>query len=244
MQMTRSKTLLGSWVVVCLTLGVAFAQTPVQQQPPPASSPAIIAPPPPDAAKPVETQPQIPESKPGNATKNGKAVPATKPAKDPTVVGPAYVIGPEDALFIRVWKNPELSGGVTVGPDGTISLQLIDEVKVSGLTARQVEEVLSQRLKEFLTTPEVNVQVTAARSRTYIILGEGVSRPGIYPLPKPLTVLEALIAGGAFSPFAKKNKIYVLRGDQKIPFNWNEVSKGKNLKQNIFIQNGDQIYVP
>lgn len=244
MQMTRSSALLGGWLAVCLTQGFAIAQTPVQQQPPPASSPAIIAPPQQDAAKPAEVPPQKPESKTGKTTKNDKAGPAAAPAKDPTAVGPAYVIGPEDGLFIRVWKNPELSGGVTVGPDGTISLQLIDEVKVSGLTARQVEELLSQRLKEFLTTPEVNVQVTAARSRTYIILGEGVSRPGVYPLPKPLTVLEALIAGGSFSPFAKKNKIYVLRGGQKYLFKWDEVSKGKNLQQNILIQNGDQIYVP
>ncbi len=154
------------------------------------------------------------------------------------------MIGPEDYLYIRVWKSPEFSGTVNVGPDGTISMQLINEVRASGLTARQLADVLADRLKEFLTTPEVNVQVLAARSRTYIILGDGVVRPGIYPLPKPLTVLEALIAGGSFSPFAKKSKIYVLRGTQRFPFNWNEVSKGKNLAQNILIQNGDKIYVP
>jgi polysaccharide export outer membrane protein len=165
------------------------------------------------------------------------------PSKDPAI-GPAYVIGPQDALFIRVWANPDLSGSVSVGPDGTISVPLINEVQVAGLTARQIELELSKRLKQFLTTPEVNVQVMAARSRTYIILGDGVLHPGIYPLPKPLTVLEALIAGGGFSPFANKKKIYVLRGKERFPFNWNDVSKGKKLEQNIYIQNGDQIYVP
>ena len=236
MQMNRSSGLLGLWLAIVLSGSAAVAQVPTQPPPP---SPAIIAPPQ------GETPPETAQPKPGGkGAKNDKPNPAAVPSKDPTAVGPAYVIGPEDALYVRVWRNPELSGTVTVGPDGTISLQLIDEVKVSGLTARQVEEVLSNRLKEFLTTPEVNIQVLAARSRTYIILGDGVNRPGIYPLPKPLTVLEALIAGGSFSPFAKKNKIYVLRGGQKIPFNWNEVSKGKNLQQNIYIQNGDQIYVP
>jgi polysaccharide biosynthesis/export protein len=234
---------------MCLAMAssvmAGLAQTPTQNPPagPPANSPAIIAPP----AAQVPTEAPTQESKPAAAPKGGKSSkvdPAGVPSKDPTKVGPAYVIGPEDALYIRVWQNPELSGTVTVGPDGTISLQLIDEVKASGLTPRQLEEALVQKLKAFLVTPEVNVQVLAVRSRTYIILGDGVARPGIYPLTRPMTVMEALIAGGSFSPFAKKNKIYVLRGTQKFPFNWNDVSKGKNLGQNILIQNGDQIYVP
>ncbi len=154
------------------------------------------------------------------------------------------MIGPEDVLFIRVWKNPELSGSVIVGPDGTISLQLINEVRASGLTTHQLEQELATRLKKFIVEPEVNIQVQAARSRTYIIIGDGVNRPGIYPLSRRLTVMEALIAGGGFGTFAKKNKIYILRGTERIPFNWNEVIKGKNLKQDIYIQNGDKIFVP
>jgi polysaccharide biosynthesis/export protein len=259
MQMTRSSALLGVWLAMAVLGAAASAQGPVQPpsqnpaQTPPAAptSPVIIAPPaavPPSKAAddPSQATPaQKTESKPaaGKGAKN-KLDPSAVPAKDPTAVGPAYVIGPEDALYVRVWGNPELSGSVTVGPDGTISLQLIDAVKASGLTPRQLEESLAEKLKKFVTTPEVNIQVMAVRSRTYIILGEGVSHPGIYPLTRPMTVMEALIAGGSFSPFAKKKKIYVLRGTQKFPFNWSDVSKGKNLAQNILVQNGDQIYVP
>jgi polysaccharide export outer membrane protein len=239
-------TLAGSFCVA-----LAQSQSPPAQPPPAApTSPAIIALPPgqnpPEEKPPAQTP--APDSKSGKApnAKDTKSHLDTKgvPPKDPTEIGPAYVIGPEDYLYIRVWKSPEFSGTVNVGPDGTISLQLINEVRASGLTARQLADVLADRLKEYLTTPEVNVQVLAARSRTYIILGDGVLRPGIYPLPKPLTVLEALIAGGSFTPFAKKSKIYVLRGTTKFPFNWNEVSKGKKMEQNILIQNGDKIYVP
>ncbi len=225
-------------------------QTPPNQTPPPASaplisSPAVIIPPAqavPPASPQAETKPQDKAEAPKG--KGNRVDPSAVPGKDPTAVGPTYIIGPEDGLYIRVWKNLELSGSVTVGPDGTISMQLIDEVKAAGLTPRQLEEDLEKRLKQFIVEPQVNVQVTAVRSRTYIILGDGVARPGIYGFVRPLTVLEALIAGGSFSPFAKKNKIYVMRGDQKFAFNWNEVSKGKNMKQNIIIQNGDRIYVP
>lgn len=255
----RSSAPLGFWLTLTGAAFVALAQSQSQNQPtqpPPvaATSPAIITLPQgagktnlkPPAQQPV---PDTAKGKPSatqdaqNQAKN-ELDPTGVPPKDPKAVGSAYIIGPEDYLYIRVWKSPEFSGTVSVGPDGTISMQLINEVKASGMTARQLADVLADRLKEFLTTPEVNVQVLAARSRTYIILGDGVVKPGIYPLPKPLTVLEALIAGGSFSPFAKKNKIYVLRGSQKLSFNWNEVSKGKNLAQNILIQNGDKIYVP
>lgn len=241
----------------------AQSQPPAQQtQAPPVASPAIItlpqatvtpiAPPgaPADGAsvksgdRPPAQTPTKDSKAPAGQSAANQVDSSGAPPKDPTAIGPAYVIGPEDYLYIRVWKAPEFSGTVSVGPDGMISMQLINEVRASGLTARQLGDVLTERLHEFLTTPDVNVQVIAARSRTYIILGDGVARPGIYPLPKPLTVLEALIAGGTFSPFAKKTKIYVLRAGKKYPFNWNEVSKGKNLKQNIYIQNGDQIYVP
>ena len=258
MPMIRTSFALGVWLTAaCLGLA-AQTQTPPSTDgttPPQVSSPAVILPPQTSAPQPAQGQPaqpaaaqppatEPPETKP-SSTNGGKAkAPAPVPAKDPTAVGPAYVIGSEDVIAVRVWNNPDLSGTFTVGPDGMISLQLIGEVRASGFTAHQLEGVLAERLLKVLREPEVNVQVLGARSRTYIILGDGVTRPGIYPLPRPMTVLEALIAGGTFSPFAKKTKIYVLRGTTKYPFNWNEVSKGKNLKQNIMIQNGDQIYVP
>ena len=231
MPMIRNNLILGVW------LAVACAASQTQTQPP---SPVIITPPP--TAAPTSTQappgntapPQIPEA---NADK------ANTPGKDSVPTGSALIIGSEDVLFIRVWQQPELSGSVSVGPDGTISLQLIDEVKAAGLTPRQLEQELVTRFKKFIREPEVNVQLIKMNSRTYIIQGDGVNRPGIYPLTRPLTVMEALLAGGGFTTFANKKKIYVLRGTTRFNFNWTEVSKGKNLKQNIVIQNGDQIYV-
>lgn len=267
MKMIRSSTILGIWLVMAGAGVAGYAQTPPpdqvppQTQPatppaaPPATSPAIIALPPQGVVK-AEDKEKTPETPPAAqdapneakpaAGKGGKnrLDPSKVPGKDATAVGPAYVIGAEDVLFVRVWESPEFTGQVAVGPDGMISLQLIDEVKASGLTAHQLEEVLAKKLKAYLVTPEVNVQVLAARSRRYIILGDGVVRPGIYPITREMTVMEALIAGGGFSPFAKKNKIYIMRGKDRFPFNWNEVSKGKKMEQDIQIQNGDKIYVP
>lgn len=154
-----------------------------------------------------------------------------------------YQIGPEDVLLIRVWREPELSGSVVVRPDGKISLPLIGEVTAGGRTPAELDQEITQRLSEFINNPEVLVQVLAVRSKKYYIMGK-VNRTGAFPLVVPITVLEALSEAGGFQPWAKRNKIVILRGNQRLRFNYDEVVKGKRLEQNIYLQNGDYIIVP
>jgi polysaccharide biosynthesis/export protein len=85
--------------------------------------------------------------------------------------------------------------------------------------------------------------VQSVQSKKYYLAGE-VNRSGSFPLVVPTTVLEAINAAGGFKEFANKGKIAILRGDQRLKFNYNEVVKGKNLKQNIYLENGDHIIVP
>ncbi len=154
-----------------------------------------------------------------------------------------YVIGAEDALSIRVWKEPEVSGGVVVRPDGMISMPLIGEVHAGGKTPVELGKVITEKLSEYLTRPEVLVSVTGIRSKKYYITGQ-VSRTGAFPLVVPTTILEALSGAGGFGQWANTKKIVILRGSKRIPFNYKEVIKGKNLEQNIYLQNGDYILVP
>jgi polysaccharide export outer membrane protein len=71
-----------------------------------------------------------------------------------------------------------------------------------------------------------------------------VNKTGMFPLVVPITVLEALNAAGGLREFANKKKIVVLRGTQRLKFNYDEVMKGKKLEQNIQVENGDHIVVP
>jgi polysaccharide export outer membrane protein len=71
-----------------------------------------------------------------------------------------------------------------------------------------------------------------------------IGRPGEYPLTAPITVLEAISIAGGLQDFANKKKIYVLRGDDRIGFNYKDVIKGKNLAQNIYLKSGDHVVVP
>ena len=80
-------------------------------------------------------------------------------------------------------------------------------------------------------------------SKKYFIMGE-VQKTGAFPLIIPTTVMEALVNAGGFREFAKKNKIVIIRGEQRFNFNYNDVYKGKKREQNILLQPGDQLIVP
>jgi polysaccharide export outer membrane protein len=80
-------------------------------------------------------------------------------------------------------------------------------------------------------------------SKKYYITGE-VNKTGQFPLVLPVTILEALSQAGGLREFGNGKKIVILRGAERLKFNYNEVIKGKNLQQNIMLQNGDHIIVP
>ena len=160
---------------------------------------------------------------------------------------PDYRIGPEDVLNVNVWKEAEMSSTVPVRPDGKISLPLLNDVQAAGLTPSQLAEQVTEKLKKYLEQPRVTVVVTQVNSRRYFVLGE-VARAGAYPLLPHMTVLQGLSSAGGFSQFANAKNIYVLRvenGKQnKLPFNYRDVVKGRNSEQNIFLKPGDTIVVP
>jgi polysaccharide biosynthesis/export protein len=179
------------------------------------------------------------------------AAPAAKTAKADAKVAAggapvdlkAYVIGPEDVLKIQVWREPELSGTFAVRPDGKISLPLVGEIEAAGVTPEKLSDGIKQGLEKVMTHPEVTVGVEQVNSKKYYIQGE-INKPGSYPLVIPTTVLEALVNAGGFRDFANTKKIIVLRGNQRLKFNYKEVTKGKKMEQNILLQPGDQIIVP
>ena len=160
---------------------------------------------------------------------------------------PSYVIQPGDVLDIQVWKEPEVSKTIPVRPDGKVSLPLVNDIQASGLTAGALTGDLTERLKKFISDPQVTVMVTEINSQRFYVMGE-VTRGGTYPLLPGMTVLQGLSGAGGFTPFANPKKIYILRdqgGKQvKYPFNYKDVVKGKSQDQNIVLQPGDTIVVP
>lgn len=166
---------------------------------------------------------------------DGSAAVAVDPEK--------YQIGPEDLLFVRVWREPDFTLPVAVRPDGKITIPLIGEVRAAGQSPLQLTAMLKQLLLQYLNSPDVSVFVTEVRSKKFYIDGE-VNRPGSFALVTPTSVLEALSRGGGFREFANTKKIRVLRSGEILRFNYKEVTNGKRLEQNIAVENGDHIIVP
>jgi polysaccharide export outer membrane protein len=160
--------------------------------------------------------------------------------------GPEYVIGPEDALHIAVWREADLTASLPVRPDGKISLPLLDDVQAAGLTPKQLAESITEKLKKFLADPRVTVVVTQINSKRIYLVGE-VLHVGATPMLPNMTVLQALSSAG-LNQFANTKRIYVLRTEngkqQKLPVNYRKLVKGEQIEQNYLLQPGDTIVVP
>jgi polysaccharide biosynthesis/export protein len=160
--------------------------------------------------------------------------------------GPEYVIGPEDALHIAVWKEADLTASLPVRPDGKISLPLLDDVQAAGLTPKQLADSITEKLKKYLADPRVTVVVTQINSKRIYLVGE-VVHVGATPMLPNMTVLQALSSAG-LNQFANTKRIYVLRTEngkqRKLPVNYRKLVKGEQIEQNYLLQPGDTIVVP
>jgi polysaccharide export outer membrane protein len=178
---------------------------------------------------------------PGNG---GSSAP---PGTGAAVSVPDYVIGPDDVLNIVFWREKDLSGDVIVRPDGRISLPLLNDIEVVGLTPEQLREKLTVEAQRYIQDPNVTVVVKTINSRRAFITGQ-VAKPGPYPLLGPTTVLQLISLAGGLLPYAKEQDIVVMREENGRPvryrFNYRWVVQGLNLRQNIELKPGDTVIVP
>jgi polysaccharide biosynthesis/export protein len=178
------------------------------------------------------------------ASESAKPADVSKPE---VIVPTGYIVGDSDVIRVNVWKEPEVSQTVVVRTDGNISLPLINEVRVSGMTPSQIQNMVAEKLKNFLNNPQVTVTVIEIHSKRAFITGE-VSRPGTYSLNAQTTVLQLIAQAGGFTPFAKKDSIVVLRTEDgrqsRLKFKYKEVVQGKKTEQNIALHPGDTVVVP
>lgn len=159
-----------------------------------------------------------------------------------------YRIGPGDTLQIVVYKEADASvPSVVVRPDGKITMPLIKEIAVAGLTPAEVEKLLAARLVRFIRDADVTVIPREIVSQRIYLVG-AVRREGPIPLLSSMNVLQALNAAGGLTEYAKKRKIYVLRSENgkqtRLPFDYTAVIRGEHPEQNIELQLNDTVVVP
>jgi len=161
---------------------------------------------------------------------------------------PPYVIGPDDVLSIVFWKDKDLSVDVTVRPDGKISLPLLNDVQAQGRTPDELRDALKSAAQAYLEDPNPTVIVKEIKSRRVFITGQ-VEKPGPYPLTGDMTVLQLIALAGGMREFADGSNITIMRkaadgSTQMLPFNYRDVLKRKNLRQNVQLKPGDTVVVP
>lgn len=165
----------------------------------------------------------------------------------PGVLADGYHIGPGDLLDVMVWKNSDLSQRIPVRPDGGISLPLLGETAVAGMTVPQLTEELRTRYAKYIADPVLSVSVQQVGSMQIYVIGQ-VKAPGMFTLNNNIDVLQALAKAAGLTPFAEGDDIKIFRkqdGKTEIfPFNYEDVVRGRHLEQNIDLKRGDVIVVP
>ena len=170
--------------------------------------------------------------------------------------GQDYIIGPRDVLKITVWGHQDLSQNYSVPAEGTIVFPLVGEVRAAGLTEAQLGRKLAKLLeKDYLVNPQVMVSVAEYKSKKVLVLGEA-EKPGAYPLTGEATLLEVISQAGGLSKSSGKQLILV-RPQQRIASAGQTLPAGNTIRrlniekiqsgdtsENIFVEDGDTIFIP
>jgi polysaccharide export outer membrane protein len=170
-------------------------------------------------------------------------VAAAQAPPPPQAADKDYIIGPEDVLDIQVWGNKDLNQTVFVRPDGRTSLPLVGEIAVAGKTVQQLQDHLGAVYEKTVKGAVVTVIVKEIRSRPVYFVG-GFGKPGVMQLTRELSLLQAISIVGGVVPNADAEKGFVLRGDKRIPIDFNRLVQRGDLSQNPKLEPGDSVVVP
>lgn len=173
---------------------------------------------------------------------HGGALPESQPS-----AGHDYLIGAGDVLGIEVWKDPSLTRTVVVLPDGRIVFPLIGELAAAGKSVETLKGEIAERIKVYVPDTVLTLEVKQVGSLFVYVLGR-VNNPGRQQLSSNVTVLQALATAGGLNPYAKRGQIKVFRqqGTQTrvLSFDYDDVTSGTRMTDNIELVRGDVIFVP
>jgi polysaccharide export outer membrane protein len=156
-----------------------------------------------------------------------------------------YVLGIGDVIRVDVFEESQFNETIVVRPDGKISLPLVSDVYVAGLTPVATEQLLIAKLTKYVNHPRVTVTVQEIHSRVVYVTGE-VFRPGAYALADTINVVQLIARAGGVTPYAKKKDVYVLHVGTglRTKVDYRKVLLGQHVEQNVQLNPGDTVVVP
>jgi polysaccharide export outer membrane protein len=167
-----------------------------------------------------------------------------KDSSAPAAAG-EYTIAVGDALNVQVFNEPTVSGRMRVRTDGRITIPFLNDVQAAGKTPVELGNEIQTGLKRFIVNPQVTVVVDESSPLTVSVLGE-VAKPGPQSLQHDVGVADALAAAGGLTPFAHKDRIFVVRTQPqpvRIHFTYDALTKGIGRAPLFRLRTGDVIVV-
>ncbi len=224
-------------IVILVVIALISGQSLFAQEKQPAATQAGTEKSPQAASAPVPAKPAA-----GGKT---EALKAAQAKASVAADSDSYVIGPEDILYIYVWKEENLSRTVPVRMDGMISIPLVDDIKAAGMTPLQLKEVLLAKLREYVETPDVTIIVTEANSYKVYVQGE-VKKPGVFRLRTETSLVQLIVMAEGFTDWANQKKITIMRKeggkDSRIVVNYKKIVEGD--AKDVMLRSGDIIIIP
>ena len=162
---------------------------------------------------------------------------------EPLKPSPLYTVGAADVVTIDVRGHPELSKTAVVRPDGMISMVLLDDVFVTGQTAMEVDDKLTRMYNEYIVNADVTVSIVGFNSQRIYVWGQ-VGRQGDQPFPGEMTLADAVARAGGPNQRSEPKKILLTRAGQVHVVNLYDIVIKGNFSENVYLQNGDMIFVP
>lgn len=166
------------------------------------------------------------------------------------IVGENYILKPSDVIQVSVYQEPDLDKSVRIEADGTVTLALVNKIKVSDLTVSEAQDLITQLYnRDFLVDPQISVLVTSFSPKLVRILGS-VNRPGVIDMPpdREMTLTEAIANANGVSRLGNPKSITIKRvgadgKTQQFEVNFNRILMNANAKD-IVLEEGDTIWIP
>jgi polysaccharide export outer membrane protein len=162
-----------------------------------------------------------------------------------TLASNEYIIAVGDVVSIRVLGHEEMTLKQRVRSDGRLALLLIGDVEAKGKHPSGLKAELEGRLKDYIVSPSVAVNIDEAQPMTVLLLGE-IARPGVYPLDQGPTLMHALALGGGLTDFASRSSVFVVRAEPKpmrIRFTYEAITRNLSGAGDFQMHRGDLVEV-
>lgn len=159
-----------------------------------------------------------------------------------------YRLQADDKVEVQYRLTPEFNGMASIQPDGYVSLPLVGQVKLAGLTLEEAAAAIRRPAGTRLNEPEVSVLLREYAKPFFVLAGE-VARPGRVEMRGPVTLIEAIAMGGGFKDSARRSQVVVLRrtsadeAEVKV-FDLRKLMSPSGVREDVAVRPGDLLVIP